>query len=114
MSAFPSIATELRTSLEVRFVPILLQKSKIDRPENLARVDFWTTLPLQSSPRRIRGPVVGFVRNDAHAKRISGHLNFRSSPEKDFFNTICQEATSRPPSFEHLVGACEQRGGCIR
>jgi hypothetical protein len=26
----------------------------------------------------------------AHAKRISGHLNFRSSPEKDFFNSICQ------------------------
>ena len=27
MSAFPPIATELRTSLLVRFVPILLQKS---------------------------------------------------------------------------------------
>jgi hypothetical protein len=27
MSAFPPIATELRTSLEVRFVPIVLKKS---------------------------------------------------------------------------------------
>src|SRR5580700_705404 len=33
-------------------------------PENLAKVDFWTPLPLLNSPRRIRGPVVGFVRND--------------------------------------------------
>src|ERR1700722_16608561 len=30
-SAFPPIATELRTSLEVRFVPIVLQKSKMGR-----------------------------------------------------------------------------------
>src|SRR5580700_5902759 len=33
-------------------------------PENLAKVDFWTPLPLQNSPRRMRGPVVSFVRND--------------------------------------------------
>jgi hypothetical protein len=26
--------------------------------------------------------------------RISGLYNFRSSPEKDFFNTICQERTT--------------------
>src|SRR6202022_3310591 len=32
MSGLPPIATELRTSLEVRFVPILLQKSNIERP----------------------------------------------------------------------------------
>ena len=32
MSALPPIATELRTSLEVRIVPILLQKSKIEQP----------------------------------------------------------------------------------
>jgi hypothetical protein len=30
-----------------------------------------------------------------HAKRISGHLNFRSSPEKDFFNTIGTKRTCR-------------------
>jgi hypothetical protein len=30
----------------------------------------------------------------AHAKSISGHLNFRSSPEKDFFNTIGTNRTS--------------------
>jgi hypothetical protein len=27
------------------------------------------------------------------ANRIGGLYNFRSSPEKDFFNTICQQAT---------------------
>src|SRR5467141_990518 len=27
-------------------------------------------------------------------KRISGSKKFRSSPQKDFFNTICQRATS--------------------
>ena len=31
MSDLPPVATELRTSLEVRIVPILLQKSKIER-----------------------------------------------------------------------------------
>jgi CheY-like chemotaxis protein len=33
MSAFPPLATRQRTSMEVRFVPILLQKSKIDQPQ---------------------------------------------------------------------------------
>jgi hypothetical protein len=45
-------------------VPILLQKSKIDRPRKFCESRFWTRLPLQSSLRRIRGSVVGFVRND--------------------------------------------------
>jgi hypothetical protein len=40
MSGLPPIATELRTSLEVRFVPILLQSRRSNDPENLAKVDF--------------------------------------------------------------------------
>jgi hypothetical protein len=44
MSGLPPVATELRTSLVVRFVPILLQKSKIEGRRKSRESRFLETL----------------------------------------------------------------------
>jgi len=42
------------------YVPIMLQKSKIISPKNLAKVDFWTSLPLRRFSAPLGRSVVDF------------------------------------------------------
>ena len=72
---------------------------KSDDTENLAKVDFLTSLSLQGSTGRyegswsiLRGTMWSLML--PRTKRISGPKNFRSSDEKDLFNTICQKRNS--------------------
>src|SRR6476660_6960194 len=44
-------------------------------------------------------------------KRISGSKKFRSSPQKDFFNTICQQRTHAPQQIASLFHHLELRTG---
>lgn len=65
---------------------------KSDDAKNLAKVDFWTSL-LLCSAAQLRRSVVDFGRRFGpsrlpHTKRISRAGNFRSSAQKEFFNTI--------------------------
>jgi hypothetical protein len=60
MPAFPLKATELRTSLEVRFVPILLQKS------------FW------GIEGKFLEPLVRFTRDDLRDRIASSKIDHRS------------------------------------
>ena len=73
---------------------IVLQKSKIERRRKSRKSCFLAdtaTAILRSADTKLRGrfcvkrcgPLIS-----PHAKRISGSKNFRSSPQKDFFNTI--------------------------
>jgi len=57
MSAIPPIATELRTSLVVRFVPILLQKS------------FW------GGERKFLEPLMRFMRDDVRDHIVSSKID---------------------------------------
>jgi hypothetical protein len=57
MSAIPPIATELRTSLVVRFVPILLQKS------------FW------SEEQKFLEPLMRFTRGDVRDHIVSSKID---------------------------------------
>jgi hypothetical protein len=43
-----------------RFWQILLQKSKIEQPQNLAKVDLWASLRLRRSLAPRRRPVIDF------------------------------------------------------
>jgi hypothetical protein len=45
---------------QVRSWQIVLQKSKIDNPENLAKVDLWTSLLLRRSSALLRRSVIDF------------------------------------------------------
>ena len=53
-----------RLHRHVGFVPILLKKSKIEKLQNLANVDFWTSPPLGCCIAPRRKSVVVFLRND--------------------------------------------------
>jgi hypothetical protein len=57
MSVFPPIATELRTSLEVRFVPILLQKS------------------FRGGERKFLEPLMHFTRGDVRDHIVSSKID---------------------------------------
>ena len=60
MSGLPPVATELRTSLEVRFVPILLQKS------------FWGGEP------KFLEPLMRLTRGDVRDLIVSPKIDHRS------------------------------------
>jgi hypothetical protein len=84
----------------VRKVPILLQKSKIERRQKSRESRFLEVLSLQNSIALIRVSVVvlrEMMRSltSPRAKRIRGSRKFRASAEKDFFNTICHKRTSQ-------------------
>ena len=58
MSGLPPLATELRTSPEVRLVPILLQKSKIEQRQKSRESRFLAdsiAAKLHSADTRVRG-----------------------------------------------------------
>ena len=68
--------------------------------ENLAKVDFWTFLPLQGSVVPLRRSVVVFPLVSPRAKRISGPEKFWSSPKKTFSTLSAQSRSAA------LVGEC--------
>src|SRR6266511_1312455 len=88
----PSLLCARGKGADFRSWQILLQKSKIERPKNLAKVDLWTSLLLRRFATPLPRSAIDFGRNDmvpltsTRAKRISGSKNFRSPSQKDFCN----------------------------
>ena len=83
-SGLPPTTDIVRPARLVRFVPILLQKSKIERPEKTRQSGHWTSLPaasLSNATTEVRDRF-GMKRHgpftSPRAKRISGSRNFRS------------------------------------
>jgi hypothetical protein len=71
---------------------------KSDDTENFAKIDFRLLCRRNALWRRYEGPwsILGetmWSLTSPHTKRISGPKNFRSSAEKDFFNTIGHKRT---------------------
>src|SRR5882724_4632371 len=71
---------------------------KSDDAENLAKIDSELSLRLQPSLAPYEGRWSCFCETmwsltSPRAKRISGPKKFRSSPQKDFFNTIDHQRT---------------------
>jgi hypothetical protein len=84
--------------LNVSIGSILAQKSKIGQPKNLAKVDLGTSLRCLACKRYYEGPWSILAKaiwslTSPRVRRISGSKNFRSSPQKDFFNNIGQKLT---------------------
>ena len=82
---------------------IVLQKSKIERTPKISRkLIFRFLCCCLAIQRRFEGPwpiLNGSIwpLTSPCAKRISGSKKFRSSPQKDFFNTIGTKPTCPPP-----------------
>ena len=99
-AAFPLIAIEKRTPLDVRFVPILLKKSDFTSDQN------FTEALVRSSENYVGGPHhQSDFQRAAFASSLQGvglpHIGFDECPARfcrqlifEFFNNICQEETS--------------------
>jgi len=72
----------------------IVEKSrKSNNPKNLAKVDLWTFLLLRRFSALLRRPwsildETIWSLTSLRVKRISGSKNFRSTAQRDFFNTI--------------------------
>jgi len=94
-----SIADIVCRSSHVRFVPIALKKSKVERLRK-SREDRFLVLSAAASLRRTATKVCDcalwklvWSLMSPRMGRTSEAEKFRSSAEKDFFNNICQDRT---------------------
>ena len=89
---------------------------KSNNPKNLAKVDLWTFLLLRRFSALLRRSVSGLDETiwsltSPRVNRISGSKNFRSTPQKDFFNTIGTfETCRRLPRMSVYWGTPEVTG----
>jgi hypothetical protein len=94
---------------------------KSNNPKNLAKadlLDFSGSVAFQSrqeGPWSILDEAIWSL-TSPRVKRISGSKNFRSTPQKDFCNNICQQRTHAPQQNYSITSSARtsNEGGTVR